>query len=143
MDLKRKASNIFTIPAGRPFVDALAAGLAARAGGDWAMLAEYTILVPTRRAVRSLRDAFLRRSGGQVLLLPRMMPLGDLDEEELAIASADELPDAAAWDVPPAISGMHRQLALAKHIRTSHGGKISVEQAALLAAELARFLDQV
>ena len=44
--------NVFTIPADQPFVGALAAGLLARAtGGE---LADGTVLLPTRRALRSL-----------------------------------------------------------------------------------------
>ncbi|MBT3885203.1 MAG: hypothetical protein HOF70_10495, partial [Rhodospirillaceae bacterium] len=56
--------NVFTIPAGQPFVDALAAGLLARSSGGAAELADSTVLLPTRRALRSLREAFLRQSGG-------------------------------------------------------------------------------
>ncbi len=135
--------TVFTIAAGQPFVDALAAGLIERTGGDAAALADYTILLPTRRALRSLREAFLRLGGGTPLLLPRLMPLGDLDEEELAIASAEDFPEGAAWDVPPAISGLHRRLALTRLVSAMHGGDISVEQASALGAELAHFLDQV
>jgi ATP-dependent helicase/nuclease subunit B len=135
--------NVYTIPAGQPFVDALAAGLMARAGGGAAALADTTILLPTRRALRSLREAFLRQSGGTPLLLPHMMPLGDIDEEALAIAAAEDLPAAGAWDVPPAISGMRRRLALTRQVVRQHGGDLSLEQASTLAAELAHFLDQV
>ncbi len=48
-----------------------------------------TILLPTRRAGRALRDAFLRRAGAQPVLLPRLRPLGDVDDDELAFAEAD------------------------------------------------------
>ena len=41
-----------------------------------------TIYLPTRRAARGLREAFLAESGGQALLLPRIRALGDPDEEE-------------------------------------------------------------
>ncbi len=76
--LRRKVS---TIPPGAPFVDALAAGVLARHGGDPLALARVTVLVPTRRACLALRDAFLRRSAGAALLLPRIMPLGDIDPD--------------------------------------------------------------
>ena len=48
------SAQVFTIPAGVPFVDALATGILARAeaeGGPLA-LAQYSILLPTRRACR-------------------------------------------------------------------------------------------
>jgi ATP-dependent helicase/nuclease subunit B len=136
--------NVFTIPAGQPFVDALAAGLLTRSRGDGgAELADTTVLLPTRRALRSLREAFLRQSGGKPLLLPRMMPLGDIDEDALAIVSAEDLPAGAHFDVAPAIPAMQRRLALTKQVLKQHDGDISLEQASALAAELAHFLDQV
>ncbi|PPR59215.1 MAG: hypothetical protein CFH04_02048, partial [Alphaproteobacteria bacterium MarineAlpha3_Bin3] len=41
--------RVFTIPAGHPFVDVLAAGILDRVNGDPAALARVTVLVPTRR----------------------------------------------------------------------------------------------
>ena len=83
---------VYTIPAGVPFVDALAAGLDAWVGGGPEDLAHATVLLPTRRACRSLREAFLRRSGGRPLLLPRLTPLGDVDEDDLALAELRDAP---------------------------------------------------
>ncbi|MBT7954188.1 MAG: hypothetical protein HN731_03295, partial [Rhodospirillaceae bacterium] len=42
--------QVYTIPAELPFVDALAAGLTKRAAAGIFELADYTILLPTRRA---------------------------------------------------------------------------------------------
>ena len=61
------------------------------AGGDPLLLPRMTVLLPTRRAVRSLREAFLRvapdgREAGTPLLLPRMRPIGDLDSDELSLS---------------------------------------------------------
>ncbi len=46
-------------------------------------LARWTILLPTRRAVRELEDIFFRRAGGSGVLLPRIRPIGDIDEDLL------------------------------------------------------------
>ena len=135
--------SVFNIPAGVAFADALAAGVLDRAGSDPVALSRYTVLLPTRRATRSLRDAFLRLTDGQALLLPRMMPLGDLDEDELAIAGADEEIVETPGDIPPAISGLRRQILLTRTVMAFQGHRISPDQAALLAQELARLLDQV
>ncbi|MFM8747249.1 MAG: double-strand break repair protein AddB [Aestuariivirga sp.] len=55
-------------------------------------LARWTILLPTRRAVRELEDTFLRLAGGAGTLLPRIRPLGDIDEDLLApLHPQDEL----------------------------------------------------
>ena len=55
---------VYNIPAGASFVDALAQGLLARWPGDPLALSRAQVLLPTRRACRSLRDAFLRAGGG-------------------------------------------------------------------------------
>ena len=138
-----RTSSIFSIPPGVPFVDALAAGVLKETGGDAGVLAGYRIFLPTRRAVRSLRDAFLRQSGGSALLLPRLLPLGDLDEDALAIAGWEEIPDAGAAAIPPAIPGIRRLLILTRLVQRFEGGEITPDQAACLARELARLIDQI
>ncbi len=115
----------------------LAAGIRDRAGGAPEALAGVTVLVPTRRARRSLSEAFLRQSDGQALLLPKMIALGDLDEDEILLSE-----DAGSFDVSEAVSGLRRQLLLTALILAKPSGA-SPDQAANLALELARLLDQV
>jgi ATP-dependent helicase/nuclease subunit B len=133
--------TILTIPPGLSFVDTLAAGLLAEAAGDPLALAGMEVLLPTRRACRSLRDAFLRASGGTPLLLPAMRPLGDLDEEEMELGADDPL------DLPPAIPALERLLVLTRLVMAmgaERGGRPPApDQAARLAAELGRLLDAV
>ena len=80
----RTEANVYTIPPGLPFVDALAAGLRSRLGEAPEDLASAQIFLPTRRACRALSLAFVRQAGGRPLLLPKMTPLGDIDEDDLA-----------------------------------------------------------
>lgn len=143
---------VFTIPAGQSFVDVLVRGLLERYGGEAEGLAGATLLLPTRRAARALQAAFLRCSGGRPLLLPRMLPLGDLDPEELLFdGSAEGLSTEGAAALPPAMTALQRQLLLAACIQThsralaadSGLAAIDEDQAIRLAAELARLLDQV
>ena len=147
------SANLFTVPPGTPFVDAVAAGLLARAGGDPIALADTTVLLPTRRACRSLREAFLRVSGGDVLLLPAMRPLGDVEEDQLVLAAADADWEGAAETalrVPPAISPVRRRLMLAELVLRRDraavaGGAVGMQpdQALFLAGELAGLLDHM
>ncbi len=134
-------ARVFTIPSGVSFVDRLAAGLVERAGGDPLALAGMTVLLPTRRSCRSLRDAFLRRSGGRPMLLPRMSPLGELDADALAL-TAEELP-GASLDLPDAVSGLTRQLLLARLILSATGVSATTAQAVRLGADLGRLIDAV
>jgi ATP-dependent helicase/nuclease subunit B len=133
--------SVFTISADRPFLDALAEGLSAGAGDDPLALARMTVLLPTRRAARALAEAFLRLSGGRALLLPRLVPVGDVDAEELGLLGADAL------DLPPAVPALERALALTRLVlafgRARGSGPASAGQAAPLAQALARFLDEV
>src|SRR5215510_5234113 len=147
--LSDRAARLFTIPPGVSFVDALAAGLLAETSGDPLTLARYTILLPTRRARRGLDDAFLRQADGRPLLLPRTLPLGDIDPDDVALGgdetAAMETASTIA-DMPPAIPALRRQLLLAQAVQTAgraSGSPMTIDQATRLAAELARLLDQV
>lgn len=138
--------RLFTIPSGTPFLDALARTLIAdpslggRFGRD-VELADMTILLPTRRAVRALGDAFLRAGGGRALLLPAIRPLGDVDEDELTLDVASQ--PLQALSLPPEISPLERQFRLARLIldldETEEGSDLT--RALALAADLGRFLD--
>ncbi len=136
---------VYAVDAGVPFLDALAAGLLVHAGGDPLTLARMTVLLPTRRAARSLAEAFLRQGEGRPLLLPRLMPVGDVDAEELAIL-ADETADDETLDLAPAMPELRRRLLLARLVlrwgEACGAGPVTAPQAVPLAAELARFLDE-
>ncbi len=125
-------SGIHSIPLSLPFVDVLAAGLLARAGTDMLTLPRTTVLLPTARACRSLREAFLRLGDGP-LLLPRMQALGDLDADELTLRGVD---------IAPAVSPLRRQALLAQALLKS-GYSRSPAEAASVALALGRFIDEI
>ena len=83
--------NLFSIPAGAPFLEVLAqAMLDGRFGpvhdpADPAAMARATLYLPTRRAARAFTAILADRLGGKPLLLPRIVPLGDVDEAETAL----------------------------------------------------------
>ncbi|MAO54900.1 MAG: double-strand break repair protein AddB [Rhodospirillaceae bacterium] len=133
--------KVFTIRPDRPFVDILAQSLLAETADDPERLADYQILLPTRRAIRALRDAFLRAGGGRTVLLPRLTPLGDVEIDELD--AGGEGAEAGALDLPPALPGMRRQAQLARLIRAVPDRAETPDQALRLAQELARLMDQV
>ena len=146
------ARRIYTVPPGRPFLLALATALLrgelptpAGARPHPLQLADTTLLLPTRRATRALEQAFLRASGGSALLLPRIRPIIGGTEESLgALGNAADLATDSAGELPPAISDMGRQLALARLIMAwseAEGGSRTPAQAAKLARELARLMD--
>ena len=137
------AAALFTIPSGFPFVDLLAAGIMEQSGGDPLALNAMTVLLPNRRACRALREAFLRQSDGRPILPPRMSPLGDLDADALDF-ELEELPGLAGLlEIPPALSDARRQALLTRLILARRDLSLTADQAAWLAAELARLIDQV
>ncbi|MDD9877057.1 MAG: double-strand break repair protein AddB [Magnetovibrio sp.] len=138
-------ARVYSIPAGWSFVDSLAAGVRARAEDDPAGLADVTVLLPTRRACRALQDAFLRTAGGAPLLLPRLLPLGDMDEDELLVGAWEDpgLAGDGGLSIPPAVPGLRRLLLLSRLILARPDAETTPDQAVRLARELAGLLDQV
>lgn len=132
-----------TIPAHRAFGDALAAGLKRRFGDDPLQFARGIVLVPNNRARRSISDAFVRASGG-ALLLPRLVAIGDTDLEEAVGAMLDTADEADP--PPPAIDPLERRLVLARLVgeaRMAAGEPVDAAEAVRLAGTLARTLDQL
>ncbi|MGI9414424.1 MAG: double-strand break repair protein AddB, partial [Hyphomicrobiales bacterium] len=146
--------TVYSVPPGTPFLRALAR--AVLDGGlphpgtsppDPVSLIGYRIMVPTRRAARALIDVFLEASGEGAQLLPRITPLGDVDEDELMLGGG---PDPQELDIGPAIAPLQRRLLLTRFIldwarsQEPAARTASIQtpaQAALLAADLARLID--
>ena len=166
----RDTSCVWSIATGRPFLDTLATaildGHLPRSGDsppDRLALAGMTILLPTHRAVRALQDAFLRAAKGRALLLPRLVPIAETDEDQglLASIAGTAGPLAAEFMLPPAISSLERQLVLtslvlawSRRMRAAGGpdgdvapvhsaGAETAAQAAHLAADLAQLIDMI
>src|SRR5436309_13250417 len=112
--------RVFNIPASVPFlptlIDALYDGsLGFHFADDPLALALATLYLPTRRACRLMRDAFLDRLRGDGAILPRIIAIGDIDEDEIAFA--ESAAGGIAADVlalPPALGGLERRLLLTR-----------------------------
>jgi ATP-dependent helicase/nuclease subunit B len=155
------AARVFTIPASAPFlptlIEALIGGkLGFAAARDPLALAAATLYLPTRRACRLARDGFLEVLKDDAAILPRIVAIGDIDEDEIAFAQAatgDIAADALA--LPEAVGPVERRLLLTQLITTwatspeLHGlsGSPLVAQtpaaACALADDLARLIDDM
>ena len=154
--------NVFTIPSGLPFlptlIDAVRSGrLGAIEMEDPIALGRLTVLLPTRRAARAMRELLIEQSPARAALLPRIRPIGDVDEEEHLLSAVSDDP-ADALKLPPPITRLDRTLALSEMIlawRRSVVGigtapadtqaliPASAADAIRLAGDLARLIDDV
>ena len=158
------ASNIFTVPLGVPFLEALARAILRGdlpiQGGkqpDVLSLPNISLLLPTRRAARAAREAFLAVSGARAIVMPRIRPIseGEGDLSLLASLAETSVTGIAALEAPPAISPLDRTLMLMQLVaywrRTMAKSASATErtsgstpaQAAQLAAELAKLMDDI
>ena len=113
--------RIYTVPPGEPFLLALARAILSgdlpSAGGkkpDPLSLPDVTLLLPTRRAARAAQDAFLQASGAKALLMPRVRPISEGEEDLSLLAGLATLggPGASALDLPLAVTPLERTLTL-------------------------------
>ena len=157
--------RVFTIPASASFLPTLikalldgtlVPGFAPAHSRDPLALAGATIYLPTRRACRLARDMFLDVSGMEAAILPRIVPIGDVDEDEILFAQAETGAVAAqALELPDALDGLERRLLLTRLV-LAWAGKLSPQHpgeaplianhpatALALADDLARLIDDM
>jgi ATP-dependent helicase/nuclease subunit B len=115
------APNIFTLPTGTPFLHALARAILNGdlpvPGGrapDPLLLPNITLLLPTRRAARAAREAFLSVANSPAIIMPRIRPISEGEDDLSLISSlaADGFTGADALEQPPAIDALDRTLVL-------------------------------
>jgi ATP-dependent helicase/nuclease subunit B len=116
-------TNVFNIPASAPFLPVLIRALIdGRLIGDFPdpgdplSLGRATIYLPTRRACRLARDIFLDVTQDSAAVLPRIVPLGDIDEDELIFAEILGPLASEALDLPETLNPLERRLLLARLI---------------------------
>lgn len=134
---EEKGPRWYAVPAHRPFLEDLAAGVL-----DWLgdlppeTLSDATILLPNRRAARAFTDALSKLSAGRPVLLPQVRPLGDLEEDEPPFT-----PGELGLDLPPAIAPLTRRFEMARMVVEEFVPGLSPMRALELADGLGAFLD--
>jgi ATP-dependent helicase/nuclease subunit B len=153
--------RVFSIPASAPFlptlIEALHDGkLGFDFAGDPLTLAAATFYLPTQRSCRLMRDAFLERLAGDGAILPRIIAIGDIDEDEIAFAeSATGGIAADVLELRPALGDVERRLLLTQlvmawaqspEVRGLSGTPLVAQTpaaACALADDLARLMDDM
>jgi ATP-dependent helicase/nuclease subunit B len=154
--------RVFNIPASADFLPTLVRAILDGAlvegfprGSDPLELARLTLYLPTRRACRLAREAFLDHNR-TAAILPRIMALGDLDEDELVFAQAATGSLAEpSLTLPETLDPLERKLLLAQLVvkwassRDLHGAEgtplvaNTPSAALLLADDLSRLIDDM
>jgi ATP-dependent helicase/nuclease subunit B len=150
--------RVFSVPVSVPFlrtvitafVDGrLVDGFEARSNP--LKLAQATLYLPTRRAGRLAREIFLDVLDVDAAILPRIVALGDIDEDELAFAEgAEQYGGAAPLEVPPRLGELERRLTLATLVAAWAKGPVLAPlvvggpaSTLALAGDLARLMDDM
>jgi ATP-dependent helicase/nuclease subunit B len=150
--------RVFSVPISAPFLRTVIAALVDgrlvegfEARKDHLNLARATLYLPTRRAGRLAREIFLDEMKTDAAILPRIVALGDIDEDELAFAEGGEqLGGAAALDIPPPLGELERRLTLAHLVAAWAKSPVSAPlvvggpaSTLALAGDLARLMDDM
>src|ERR1700688_4174781 len=150
--------RVYSVPVSVPFLRTVVAalvdgrlvdGFAVRAQPE--RLARATLYLPTRRAGRLAREVFLDELKTDAVVLPRIVALGDIDEDELAFAEeSEQYGGAAPLDIPPKLGELERRLTLARLVaawaKTPVSAPLVVGGPAstlALATDLARLMDDM
>jgi ATP-dependent helicase/nuclease subunit B len=150
--------RVFSVPVSVPFLRTVIAalvdgrlvdGFEARTHPE--KLAQATLYLPTRRAGRMAREIFLDELKTDAAVLPRIVALGDIDEDELAFAEeAEPYGGAAPLDIPPKLGELERRLTLARLVAAWAKGPVLAPlvvggpaSTLALAGDLARLMDDM
>lgn len=131
--------KVASIPLNLPFLDIVARQWIAMIQQRQSDMRQGLIIVPNQRSARALTESFLRVTKGQAILLPRIIPVGEMDEASLAISGYDVL------TLRPAVEPIERiailtRLIMAMERKTS--GHTQEDEAWQLGQALADMLDQ-
>lgn len=132
-------SNIYTIQPNLPFADTIAKGIIEKYGDDPVTIANILLLVPNKRAAKTIKKSFFDLTGTDSTFIPRIQPIGDIDEQDLILQTGAEI-------APPAISGVEQHMMLVQLVKKwaqTNENIISDEHAIFLAKELANLLNEV
>jgi len=150
--------RVFSVPVSVPFLRSVIAALidgrlveGFEARGNPARLADATLYLPTRRAMRLAREVFLEELKTDAAILPRIVALGDIDEDELIFADeADVFGAAEPLDIPLKLGELDRRLTLARLVAAWAKGPVLAPlvvggpaSTLALAGDLARLMDDM
>lgn len=134
---------IYNIPYSCSFVDTLVRKISKEFEGSKEKLVDVIFLMPNRRTCISLKEAFIRYNGQKPVMLPKIIPVGDIEEDDIFLLNAnnEEFNDS----ILPAIREYERLFLFAKLIVSKPAdygmSEMNFAQALSLAKDLALLID--
>jgi ATP-dependent helicase/nuclease subunit B len=150
--------RVFSVPVSVPFLRTVVAALVDgrlvdgfEARSNPLKLAQATLYLPTRRAGRLAREILLDVLDVDAAILPGIVALGDIDEDELAFAEGSEqYGGVAPLEIPPRLGELERRLTLAHLVAAWAKGPVLAPlvvggpaSTLALAGDLARLMDDM
>lgn len=136
--------NLYTLDLRYPFLDSIAFYMLSSAK-EKNNLSNNIVFLPTKRACRNLSDSFLKLTKGKPVILPKLVPIGAVDADEV-LFSNNEI-ETESTNIKDAIPTIKRQMILAelifKKLEMRERSEANLRESFELAKELAKFLDQV
>ena len=135
--------NIYNIKSNYNFLESLVRFILEKYGTDPIYLSKITILLPSRRSCRVIKEIFLKQSSSNAIILPNIKAIGDFDVEKISFNSADL--DFPQYDLLNATSDIKYRCLLIEEIRKFNqrthffGKNIMSNQIDLIASNLDDF----
>jgi ATP-dependent helicase/nuclease subunit B len=138
--MQSKVKNIYTLDLRYPLLKAITLYLKeiSKNPND---LSNHTVFLPTKRSSKILINTMYKLSEKKAILLPKIIPIGDTDEDEIL---SHDIKTDNDFDIKEAISPMERQFIFTQlvHQKLKTEGK-SYAKSYLLAKELIKLIDQL
>lgn len=135
MQHRYQAPHVYAIAPMQPFLPTLVEGITQLTAGDSQCTADLTILLPTRRACRALKEYLLQQGQTSAVMLPNIRPIGD-QEEFLACGVSQEA--ALLSPVSP-----HEQQCLLMQLIQHWDPSKQIDEVARFATALGKLLDEM
>ena len=131
-------SGFYTIPASQSFADNLVTGIIDKFP-EPEQLARIELYLPSRRAISSIKEAFIKNQKKGAMLLPKIFAVGEPDEEVALNIIIEGL------ELDEAINGFERQCLIASQIQHFPLGerRMAPATAMKLASSLCMLIDQM
>jgi ATP-dependent helicase/nuclease subunit B len=142
--------NVFNIKSNYNFLESLVHFVLEKYGSDLLYLSKITILLPSRRSCRVIKEIFLKQAGRNSIILPNIKAIGDVDYDEIGLNFL-ELDDLEGFNelISRPVRSLKYRCLLIDEIRKFNdkthlfGKTVNTNQIDLIASNLEDFLSEV